>query len=59
MKRYDKKQLLKIEDKLPYILTIVENSNLKNDSKKAVSKSLKKLVKELKSFADLQGMNFV
>ena len=58
MKRYDKKQLKNIEDKLPYILTIIENSTLKSDSKKTVSKSLKKLVKELSDFRDL-GAKFV
>ena len=58
MKKWEKKQLLKIEEKLPYILTIVNNSNLTNDSKKAMSKSLKKLVKELTDFKDL-GADFV
>jgi len=57
MNRYSKKQLQKIEDKLPSILTIVDSSNLKD--KKAVSKSIKKIVKELKAFATLEEVSFV
>jgi isoleucyl-tRNA synthetase len=58
IKKYEKKQILNIEEKLPYILTVIQGSNLKKDRKKSLSKSLNNLVKELKYLKE-NGVDFV
>lgn len=58
MTRYQKKQLQNIEDKLPSILILLKDSNLKKNTKKSMSKSLTNLVENLKDFKE-KGVDFV
>ena len=58
IKKYQKKQIIDIEEKLPSVLSILQASNLKKSTKKSMAKSLTNLVENLKDFKE-KGVDFV